>query len=200
MYSQNNEERFILSILKNRTGKLLDIGANDGRTFSNSLALIERGWSADLVEPNKDAFRLLKELHKGNDNVICWNCAVSDYEGTAELLYSSDARNPKDVGLVSTLYEHETKRWRKHAFTPVLVDVLHAKTFSHAYDFITIDCEGSEEKIIPHLDYSNCLCICIEWNGNTRLRDLYSNQFKGFRIVHTTGENLIYEKDNSYVW
>lgn len=197
MYSQNNEEAFILSILKNRTGRLLDIGANDGRTFSNSLALIERGWSADLVEPNKDAFQLLKELHKNNKNVICWNCAVSDYDGTAELLYSKDNRNPKDHGLVSTLYQSETDRWIRnpyidYTFTPKTVDVLHAKTFSHAYEFITIDCEGAEEKVIPYLDYTSCACICIEWNSNTRLRDVYNNQFKGYRIAHTTGENLIY--------
>lgn len=51
MYSQNDEEAIIMRYFANRTGRLLDIGAADGMTNSNSLALIERGWRAVLVEP-----------------------------------------------------------------------------------------------------------------------------------------------------
>ena len=43
MYSQNQEEQIILDYFNDvKVGHVLDIGANDGKTFSNSLALIER--------------------------------------------------------------------------------------------------------------------------------------------------------------
>jgi len=199
MYSQNQEESYILNFFKGTKGKLLDIGANDGKTFSNSLALIEQGWEADLVEPNPEAFKLLKNLHYGNERVIVWQCAVSDFTGKSNILLSTDERNPHDKGLVSTLYEGETTRWKDnpfvdYSFTPAVVDVLHARTFSHAYDFITIDCEGAETKIIPHLDYSNCKMICIEWNSKPELFKIYSDYLEGFRLYHKNAENLIYVK------
>ncbi len=50
MYSQNNEEKFILEHFKNRKGKFLDIGAYDGKTFSNTFALVELGWSGLEIE------------------------------------------------------------------------------------------------------------------------------------------------------
>ncbi len=59
MYSQNNEEQIIIEYFKDFKGHLLDIGANDGLTLSNSRKLIELGWTGDLVEPSPNAFQKL---------------------------------------------------------------------------------------------------------------------------------------------
>lgn len=59
-YSQNNEQAIILKYFGSQRGTVLDIGANDGITLSNSRALIELGWSAVLVEPAEIAFRKLR--------------------------------------------------------------------------------------------------------------------------------------------
>lgn len=55
-YSQNREQAVILRNLAGINGTLLDIGANDGITFSNTRALVELGWSGVLVEPSRTAF------------------------------------------------------------------------------------------------------------------------------------------------
>jgi len=57
-YSQNNEQEIIENFFKRQENEgsdlvLLSIGENDGKTLSNSLACIERGWRATLVEPSK---------------------------------------------------------------------------------------------------------------------------------------------------
>lgn len=198
MYSQNKEEQYILDYWKGEKGTLLDIGANDGKTFSNSLALIERGWEADLVEPNPEAYKKLEALHKGNEKVTCYDCALSDYEGVAEIWYSNE-----DNGLVSSLYEKETKRWEtnpytNYTFTKAKVEVEHANLFDDtAYDFITIDCEGAELKILPHLCYEECRMVCVEWNSKRELEEAYTSilSSKGFnRILYRSPENLIYVK------
>src|SRR5262245_12533077 len=44
LYSQNDEEGIIAGYFGGRTGTLLDIGAYDGVSFSNSRRLIESGW------------------------------------------------------------------------------------------------------------------------------------------------------------
>ena len=44
MYSQNEEEKYILEAIGEQVGIFLDIGAYDGETRSNTLALVEREW------------------------------------------------------------------------------------------------------------------------------------------------------------
>ncbi len=61
MYSQNDEERVILELVGDGKGRFLDIGAFDGVMFSNTRALVERGWCGICVEPNPFTFlKLLK--------------------------------------------------------------------------------------------------------------------------------------------
>ena len=81
MYSQNFEDQIIadyfdrISLLK---GTVVDIGANDGKQFSNSLYFIENGWNAHLFEPSSQAFKLLSQLHDNNPNVKKYNAGISD--------------------------------------------------------------------------------------------------------------------------
>ena len=55
-YSQNGEQLIIEKYFGDFKGILLDIGANDGETLSNSRSLIKKGWQAVLVEPSESAF------------------------------------------------------------------------------------------------------------------------------------------------
>jgi len=51
MYSQQEEEKYILEAVAGiEHGRVLDIGAWNPITFSNSRALIEKGWDAILIE------------------------------------------------------------------------------------------------------------------------------------------------------
>ena len=83
MYSQNNEEEVLLTYFKDFTGVLLDIGANDGKTFSNSYALISHGWQAVLIEPSQSAFDKLEALHYDNEKVDYYNIAIGTQDGKA---------------------------------------------------------------------------------------------------------------------
>ena len=52
-YSQNGEEQHILHYLDTigiAKGHLVDLGAGDGYTMSNTRALLERGWTGDLYD------------------------------------------------------------------------------------------------------------------------------------------------------
>ena len=41
MYSQNQEEKYILKHFKDKQGTFLDLGAYDGKELSNTRALVE---------------------------------------------------------------------------------------------------------------------------------------------------------------
>ena len=61
MYSQNFEDEVIAEYFGNFQGTLIDIGANDGKTLSNSHYIIEKGWKAHLFEPNKNVLEKLSK-------------------------------------------------------------------------------------------------------------------------------------------
>ncbi|WP_152052595.1 FkbM family methyltransferase [Tautonia marina] len=94
----NDHPLNLLTLLADRiphTGadfSLVQIGANDG--VSNDPVhdlIIERGWSALLVEPLTDAFDRLKKTYENVDHVQCVNCAIGHTDGTMTLWRVAEA-------------------------------------------------------------------------------------------------------------
>lgn len=204
-YSQNCEDLFVLDYFKGFIGTLLEIGANDGRTLSNSLLLIENGFHAHLIEPCS-IFDQLDVLHMNNSRVECHYIGLGA-ENSSQVLYESGAHIPngKDHGLVSSLISTETDRWRNAGvgFIENTVQIWAFKTFwdfigNVKFDFISIDVEGLEFVILQQIDLNEvgCKCICIEWNSKTELQKQFSDYILpfGFKLVHTNRENLIYAR------
>lgn len=196
-YTQNKEQEYILEYFKDFKGTLLDIGANDGKTFSNSLALIENGWKACLVEPSPCTFEKLKELHKDRDNVICINAAVGETSGKMKFYESGHhLKDKSDYALLSTLDPNETIKWRKAGieFKEIEVDVITMDELNAHFDFVTIDAEGIDIEILKQIDLTHTKLLCIEWNSimSNKLVILeYCSQFGMNKIIYESGENLL---------
>lgn len=199
-YSQNNEEDIILEYFGNQIGTLLEIGANDGQTLSNSRALILKGWKADLVEPAPAPFEKLKELYQDNHDVNLIDAAICDYTGLMTLHVSGEHLGKGDSGLLSTLSIADKQKWEATTSWHS-IDV---QTYSWAsfwyhrgfqrYDFISIDAEGYDLKILQQMDLLEigCSCICVEWNGNDfELYDSYLKKYN-MNLILKNNENLIY--------
>lgn len=208
MHSQNEEEKFILDFFNgNLKGTLLDIGANDGKTFSNSLALIEKGWDAILVEPSKYAFSKLMDLHKDRttSKIKGINCAIATLNGQFILHESGPhLKDSSDFALLSTLKTDETIRWKEQGvhFTEELTDAityeeLEKLTGKLQYDFITIDCEGLDYDVLCQIDLSSTKLLCIEFNSDEQKKKQilnYCEKFGMTKIIYQSGENLILSK------
>lgn len=200
-FSQNNEDRFVLNYFGNYIGILLDIGANDGITFSNSRLLIENGWKAALVEPGKPFDKLLK-LYADNEQVHLYNFAIGEKNATVKF-YESGAHVPggEDKGLVSTMDFEETKRWPDVEFAETTIRVRNWAYFYGAmgtpkFDFISIDAEGYDEMILRQIDLEEvgCQVLCIEYNGDGDLLEKYKDYCHGYQLAAMNGENLIFCK------
>jgi FkbM family methyltransferase len=200
-YSQNQEQEHILKYFGEFKGMLCDIGANDGKTFSNSLALIERGWKAILFEPSPNAFAKLAALHKSNDNVICVCKAVGIEAGTFTL-HESGPHLPdqSDFSLLSTLDEKEKERWKGSVeFTPIEVEVITVDQILSiadvdSFDFITIDAEGLDIQILKTFNLGKTKLVCVEWNGNYAVKDEiieYCMSYGLWSFIYKSGENII---------
>lgn len=200
MYSQNQEEKIILDYFGSQTGTFIDIGANDGVTFSNTRALAESGWRGVLVEPSPQAFAKLKDLYNGHKGFYTYPYAISDHNGKAMLQESGPLCSAADIGLVSTFHAEEKARFSKSVrYSPIEVKTFRWKTFLNRlsvkeFDFVSMDCEGDELNILPQMDLSATRMICIEWNGKHDLKTEYEKYLDGFNLVYTSAENLIYAR------
>lgn len=199
-YSQNKEEEVILKYFEGKTGAFIDIGANDGITFSNTRALAERGWKGVLVEPSPKAFEILKMRYEGHKGFYIYPYAIGGHNGKAMLQESGPLCTANDVGLVSTFHSHEMDRFKSTVkYEPVEVKIFKWKTFLNRltlkeFDFISMDIEGNELEVLPDMDLSKTSCICLEWNSKPDLKTEYEKYLDGFKLIYTSGENLIFAR------
>jgi FkbM family methyltransferase len=208
MYTQNNEEEVIRNYFSTEDPKslcLLDIGANDGETFSNSRQLILDGWKAVLIEPSPKAFAKLKTLYPRNAKVKLKQFAIFDRTGEVTFHESGSwNEDESDIALLSSVKESELKRWgNRVSFDATTVKCYTFQDFlmnenltSTKFDFISIDAEGVDWEILNQIDLNQigCKCLCVEWNG---IDDLYSKMVDyckkhGMREHSKNPENLIF--------
>lgn len=207
MYTQNNEEEIILAYFGDRKGTVLDIGANDGKTFSNSLALIERGWNADLVEASPIAFSKLKYLHQDREGVFLHNIAIvgEGESGFITLHESGSLISDKDHALVSTVVPSEKERWNSlnMQWKEVTVQAVNFHEFTklspfEKYELITIDIEGKDWDVLKQIDLSHfgCEMLIVEWNGNIQACNKFETyaDAHGLKCIHTNPENMIFAR------
>ena len=193
MYSQNQEELYILNHFKGKQGTFLDLGAYDGKELSNTRALIELGWAGCCVEPHPTICEELENNCLGFDKVFCFEIAIGKENGIFQL-----NANPT---YYSTLIDSEMDRLKNtdFEFKPIDVEVLDFKTFQAVspydnYDFISIDCEGIDYDVLTQIDLDKVKCsmVCVETNGKETDKYIdYISTFAGFKVVHVNAENLI---------
>ena len=200
MFSQNQEEKIILEYFGDFVGTFCDIGCNDCLTFSNTRALALRGWKGIFIDPSQEAIDRCKKLYNGSQGYYFYPYAISAHNGKAILEHSGPLCSPNDIGLVSTFHQHEKNRFKRTVkYDPIEVTTYKWKTALNRwkikeFDFISIDVESDEMNILPYMDLSKTQALCIEWNGKEELKKQYDYYLQGFRIIYTSGENLIYAR------
>lgn len=210
-YTQNDEEEIILRHLGGiGAGTLIDIGAYDGITFSNSRRLIEMGWSAILVEPAPDAFARLQSLYATDPRVRLVNCALAPQRGTIDFFLA--ASGPEHPGLYATSDPDEAGRVQRRLGATLCEVAVDALTWSdllrgNARDaaFLSIDTEGTSIDRLVELDLRalpNLRLICVERDflennepcpqAHARVRRFCADHF--FTLAHQTAENLLFAR------
>ncbi|WP_373480554.1 FkbM family methyltransferase [Geminocystis sp.] len=153
-YAQNFEDVLLNRIFKNQEkGFYIDIGAHHPIYDSVTKAFYEKGWTGINIEPVPKIFHLLE---KDRPNDLNLNIAISDRQGESnfyELL---------DTGLSTFDREMTEKLVKKNGFSvleyPVIVKTLGdvcRQYINQPIDFLKIDVEGWEEKVILGHDWQN---------------------------------------------
>lgn len=201
MYSQNKEEEVILKYFGENKGVLLDLGANDGITLSNSYQLICNGWEGYLVDASEEALSRAVRMHFGK-KVMFFNFGLADKDGELSFHTSGSHLNKGDVSLISTFKKEETERWKGVEFKEKKVLCFSWVSFYNSFligkkfDFITIDIEGYDWEVLSKMDLKemDTSLVCVEYNGKEAQKYIdYCKQF-GMKLIHRNGENLILGK------
>ena len=180
MYSQNNEEQIITDYFGKRKGTFLDIGANDGKTFSNTAALVDKGWRGIMVEPSPATFIKCRDTYKNNKKVTVLNLAVSDKEAQVDFYEVLDT-------LISSMNEVLAKSWGV-PYQKITVKCVPYQFGS--FDFISIDAEGMDLIILKQINLTKVKLICIECGPHETEMRQYCEGF-GMKQIHRNFENLI---------
>ena len=196
MYSQNDEEKYIVEALAAETnkGRFLDIGAYDGKNLSNTYRLTELGWGGVCVEPSPTVFVGLLKNHEEHPNVSLVNCAIANQRSLVEFFDS----NGDAVGTIS---EDHRKIWkdavpyRPIAISTITWDNLFAFT-GKDFEFMNLDVEGLNWELFETLDLTSMpklKVICIE--HDTKYEAILNKTTPlGFKEITRNGENLILKR------
>ena len=194
-YSQNREVEIVIGLLnaEKRIGHFLDVGAYDGKTFSNTLRLVELGWSGVCVEPSPTVFPSLLKLHANNERVTLVNAAVAPHNGFLEFWDSGgDAISTTDPAhLEKWKTGYNAKYSKLMVYTITFQDLL--TQFGTLFEFINLDVEGVSADmlmLLPLQSLTDCRVLCVEHDGKLHEIQAYAGRF-GFQYVHHNGENII---------
>lgn len=192
MYSQYEEEKYIGEVFGDFVGRFLDIGAYDGKTFSNTYRLVELGWGGVCVEPSISILSNLKALHKGNDKIEILEYAIGS-ESKKVLFHDSlgDA--------VSSCNRQHMEKWKSGGskFQEIKVNCLSVNSLfekvGYDFDFINIDVEGDSVELFLRLPFDMLIrveCYCVEYDNELK-RVLNIAEEIGFNVLSTIHGNAI---------
>jgi FkbM family methyltransferase len=158
-----------------RRGFFLEIGSADGIALSNTFLLEKRyDWQGICIEANPEAYRDLVRVRRAK----CLNLCVDKKAGRVELFQE---------GLLSTIMHGDTEQscesWQGRRTISIdakpLIDILHHNAAPRIIDYLSIDVEGAEERVLGEFPFPEYrfLCVTIERPTDNLRRILKTNGY-----------------------
>jgi FkbM family methyltransferase len=197
-YSQFEQDKTAHQMFFQNTpkGYFVDIGAHDGTTFSNSKFFEELGWNGVCIEPNPKIFDILQSTRKCK----CVKKAIADKVGTAQffqILGEADMLS----GLADEFNQRGIENINRNVqnnefeYIDVELDLFDNIVDSTTIDFLSLDTEGNELKILQTIDFDKYDIKVITVENNDY--DDKFNQFltpKNYQFIARLGCDELYTK------
>lgn len=160
VYSQYCQDFFLNFLFSGKSnGFFLDIGANDGITYSNSYYFEKKkNWSGLCIEPQVDIFQTCKSIR----NCYVENVCLSDVEGTVlfRKVYGADMlsgivdfMDGEALARIDEYVSSNSCKYEDIRLPSVKLGNLLQKYNIFEVDFCSIDVEGAEYSIISSIDF-----------------------------------------------
>ena len=187
-----------------KDGYFIDIGAADGVVFNNTFILEKRGWNGIVSEPLEVCRNKLNERNCIKD----FRCVYEKSNLSLNFSYIKDF--PMVSGITEDFEEDNNQKFRINSNnfeikTVSLNDLLKEKNAPQQIDYISIDTEGSEYKILKSFDFINYNVgiFTVEHNYIVEKRNKIANLMKDkgyLRVfVNLSGQDDWYIKSDNKV-
>lgn len=178
-YSQHGQDKYVEShFFPTKTdGVFVDIGASDGKTFSDSLYFEQKGWKGICVEPMKERFEKLSAIRSSKNIFGCvapttgtkaftkvyLDGKLSGFSGLTE---KYDPKHKEHIKKKIEELGGSTEEIKISCFN--IMDILKDVGVTHI-DFLIIDTEGGELDILKSIDFDTVFVdvITVENNYNS---------------------------------
>ena len=203
--SQSLQDLFVLSYLNfKKKGFFIEIGAADGVYISNTILLEKKfKWNGILAEPLK---RFHKSLKNNRNAKIETDLVYS--KSNKKLLFREVLNSENSSAIFSTIDHfssndlHSKSRKESNLYelnTISLNDLLTKYSSPHVIDYLSIDTEGSEYKILKSVNFKKYIFKVITCEHNyTKNRD------KIYKLLTSNGYKRVLKKiskeDDWYIY
>lgn len=199
-FSQYGQDVTVFELLgKPKQGVFVDIGANDGVTFSNSLLFEKSGWTGVCVEPNPAIFRILEQ--KRSCPLI--NACIADQDGPVDfMVVEGDAHmlsgilefcDNHHLELVDKAITAQGGSKRIEEIEAMSPSTLCATFDIKEIDFLSVDTEGCELPILKSFDFEKIPVRMISVENGSRSSAVFRYlTSKGYVLVKCVGCDEIY--------
>ena len=170
-FGQNFQDLFGLWVSGGaRSGYFVEFGALNGREFSNTYLLEKLGWDGIVAEPHPSYEERVKNVRNCHFSTLC----VFDVTGDT-VKFRTVVGRPAMSGIAQTQLNDSKARLRENyreidIKTITLDDLLDQYSAPDVVDFISVDTEGSELRILNAFDFArrHVKSFCIEHNYEQR--------------------------------
>mgnify|MGYP001307263407 CR=1 FL=1 len=186
-YSQFGEDLIVNKFFKNFVGKYVDIGCYHPIKYNNTLLLYEKGWTGINIDLNQTSIDLFNVVRKNDSNILA---CLSDKEEEVVVYFDNK------FSALNSIYTKNLDKFGIKDFKKIKVKT---KIFSNLvkdnFDFLNIDCEGNDYKILRSIDLKkyNPKLICIEISSKEDKKSI-------LEYLNTYTYELIEVKDLSYIF
>lgn len=195
--SHVGEEKLILNLFdQNYIGNFVDLGCYHPTRYNNTFQMYKNGWRGINVDLNPLSIELFNFLRPKDINL---NIAISDKTEETEYYFIDDfnTQNTLDQNHLNFLKDHHNVKDneinKKKIVTEKLENILIKYKFNRI-DFMNIDIEGHELKIIENLDFDKYFIkiLCIEMidhnekskEKNNIMKKILEKKFKLYKKLY----------------
>lgn len=192
MYSQNEEEKYILEAIGEQVGIFLDIGAYDGVTRSNTLALVEREWCGVMVEPSPLVFNSLLIKHGENEKLKLVEALIGIKRKVVPFWPSQDG--------IGTSSQKHYERWKQSAkyepkmYLPQITveDLIDSFPYLKDTDVVSIDTEGTNSELFFNFPFDTVhpKVLCVEYEKSSESIEVFASKL-GYSLTYKSSENMV---------